>query len=224
MMLCTPMWMAASICPPLTVPADQISQKITPSPVLRVVFPVSTTMRFGTSITMKLLTECAIMYLLNHIFNRSLGRHLHMHLQTPMVVFVWMLQPVVSGEVILRGYFFDVKVFNPHVPSNIWPQLSSCYRLHENAKKHVYQQRIREVEHGPLLHSACHQQGSLGYAATCMYKRLASLLSILQDNGMGWLHCSLTFLLLKSSHHVYQGARSSRGQGQRCFFIWTRDQ
>ena len=30
--------------------------------------------------------------------------------------------------------FFDVRVFNPHAPTNRQPQLSSCYRRHENAK------------------------------------------------------------------------------------------
>ena len=38
--------------------------------------------------------------------------------------------------------FFDVRVFNPHAPSNGHPQPSTCYRKHENEKKRVYEQRI----------------------------------------------------------------------------------
>ena len=54
--------------------------------------------------------------------------------------------------------FFDVRVFNPHAPTNRRLQLSSCYRSHENAKKRAYEQRIREVEHGsfvPLVFVVC---------------------------------------------------------------------
>ena len=97
--------------------------------------------------------------------------------------------------------FFDVKVFHPHAPSNMRSQLSSCYRLHENTKKRAYE-RIREVEHGsftPLIMSST----GLGHAATCMYKRLAHLFYPKCDQPycktMGWLRCSLTFSLLKSS-------------------------
>ena len=43
--------------------------------------------------------------------------------------------------------FFDVRVFNPHAPSNRHTQLRSCYRKHEQMKKRAYEQRIREVEH-----------------------------------------------------------------------------
>ena len=114
--------------------------------------------------------------------------------------------------------FFDVKVFNPHAPSNMWTQLTSCYRLHENAKKRAYEQRIREVEHGSFTPLIMSSTGSLGHAATCMYKRLASLLSDKWDQPycktMGWLRCSLTFSLLKSSIMCIRGARSSCGQAR----------
>ena len=43
--------------------------------------------------------------------------------------------------------FFDVRVFNPHAPLNRRTPLSSCYRKHEQTKKHMYKQRCREVEH-----------------------------------------------------------------------------
>ena len=43
--------------------------------------------------------------------------------------------------------FFDVRVFNPHAPSNQTSQIASSYRLHENEKRRVYEQRVREIEH-----------------------------------------------------------------------------
>ena len=51
----------------------------------------------------------------------------------------------------------DVRVFNPHAPSNRGNQLSSIYCRHENIKKRAYQQRIQETEHAsftPLIFSA----------------------------------------------------------------------
>ena len=48
--------------------------------------------------------------------------------------------------------FFDVRVFNPHAPSNQTSKIASSYRRHENEKRQVYKQRVREIE--PL--SFCH--------------------------------------------------------------------
>ena len=52
--------------------------------------------------------------------------------------------------------FFDIRVFNPFVPSNQRSSLQACYRNHENMKKRAYDQCVREVEHGtfsPLVFS-----------------------------------------------------------------------
>ena len=80
----------------------------------------------------------------------------------------------------------------------------------------AYEQRIREVEHGSFTPLIMSSTGGLGHAATCIYKRLASLLSDKLDQPycktMGWLRCSLTFSLVKSSIMCIRGARSSCGQ------------
>ena len=71
----------------------------------------------------------------------------------------------------------DVRVFNPHAPSNRQPSIASCYRRHEQTKKRAYEQRCREVEHAsftPLVMSAT---GGLAKEATIFYKRLASMLA-----------------------------------------------
>ena len=112
--------------------------------------------------------------------------------------------------------FFDVRVFNPHAPSNKNQTLSACYRKHEKEKKRVYEQRIREVEHSsftPLVFSAT---GGMGREATCFYKRLASMLAQKWDHPYSttlcWLRCRLTFSLIRSAIQALRGARSSRGQ------------
>ena len=51
--------------------------------------------------------------------------------------------------------FFDVRVFNPHAPSNKQP-LSSCYRKHENIKKRAYASReFGKSSMAPSLPSSC---------------------------------------------------------------------
>ena len=49
--------------------------------------------------------------------------------------------------------YFDVRVFNPHAPSNRSQSLPTCYRKHEREKKRAYEQRIREVEHSTFTPS-----------------------------------------------------------------------
>ena len=107
----------------------------------------------------------------------------------------------------------DVRVFNPHAPSNRQPSIASCYRRHEQTKKRAYEQRCREVEHAsftPLVMSAT---GGLAKEATIFYKRLASMLASKWDHSYSstlcWLRCRLNFSLLRSSIQALRGSRSS---------------
>ena len=111
--------------------------------------------------------------------------------------------------------YVDVKVFNPHAPSNRSNNSKAVYRRHEMSKKRSYEARIREVEHGtftPLIFSAT---GGMADEATTFYKRLASLLSDKWDTPyaavLGWVRCCLSFSLLRSSIRCIRGSRSSRG-------------
>ena len=204
--------------PLYAVPTDQISQWITPSPVLKVVFP-SIRHNQVRDLTTKLLTDLC--------HDLSIEPHLQPITGETFTHASANIQDGAHLDVAVRGFwgshfemaFFDVKVFNPQAPSNMRSQLSSCYHLHENAKKRVYEQRIREVEHDSFTPLIMSSTGGLGHAATCMYKILASLLSDKWEQPycktMGWLHCSLTFSLLKSSIMCITGARSSCGQAQR---------
>ena len=97
----------------------------------------------------------------------------------------------------------DVRVFNPHAPSNRNTSISNCYRKHEAEKRRTYEQRIREVEHStftPLVFSAT---GGMAKQSTTFYKRLASLLADRWEqpysSTLGWLRCRLSFSLLRSA-------------------------
>ena len=70
-----------------------------------------------------------------------------------------------------------MRVFNPLAVSNSNMDISKCYHKHENEKKRVYEQRIRETEHSsftPLMFSAT---GGMGRQATVFYQRLAAMLA-----------------------------------------------
>ena len=93
--------------------------------------------------------------------------------------------------------YFNVRVFNPHAPSNRHINPRSTYRKHGRIKKRAYKQRIREIEHAtftPLVLSAA---GGLAREATTFYKRLASMLAAKWDQAYSstlcWLRCRLAF-------------------------------
>ena len=53
--------------------------------------------------------------------------------------------------------FFDVRVFNPSATRHAKQELFKTYQLNEKEKKHLYNERIMQVEHGrftPLVKSA----------------------------------------------------------------------
>lgn len=115
--------------------------------------------------------------------------------------------------------YFDVRVFNPHAPSNKNQVPSACYKKHEREKKRMYEQRVREVEHASFTPLVLAATGGLGTEATTFYKRLASMLSMKWDSPYSttlcWLRCRLAFSLLRSSIQAIRGARSSHGYAVR---------
>ena len=80
----------------------------------------------------------------------------------------------------------------------------------------IYEQRIREVEHGSFVPLVLSVTGGMGRIATTTYKCLASLLSSKWNqpysNTLGWLRCRLSFALLRASILAIRGARSSSGR------------
>ena len=115
--------------------------------------------------------------------------------------------------------FFDVRVFNPHAPSNRHTQLSSCYRKHEQIKKRAYEQRIREVEHASFTPLVISATGGLANEASTFYKRLTSLLASKWDHPYSstlcWLHSSRAFSILRSAIQSTRGVQSSSGHAIR---------
>ena len=91
--------------------------------------------------------------------------------------------------------YFNVRVFNPHAPSNRHTNLQSVYRKHEQIKKRAYEQRIREVEHATFSQFVLSATGDLAREATIFYKRLVSMLASKWDHTYSITLCWLRFVL-----------------------------
>ena len=107
--------------------------------------------------------------------------------------------------------FFDVRVLNPLAASNYTNTLASCYQRHERSKQRMYEERIREVDHGsftPLVFSA---SGGARQLAERMIKRLSSELSEKLDvpysRTIHWVRLRLCFALLRASIMCLRGTR-----------------
>ena len=115
--------------------------------------------------------------------------------------------------------FLDVRMFNPHAPSNKNSSISNCYKKHENEKKRAYEQRIRNIEHSSFTPLVLSATGGMAKQSTTFYKRLASLLADKWEqpysSTLYWLRVRLSFSLLRSAIHSIRGARSSRGHAEK---------
>ena len=115
--------------------------------------------------------------------------------------------------------FLDVRVFNPHAPSNKNSSISNCYKKHENEKKRAYEQQIRNIEHSSFTPLVLSATGGMAKQSTTFYKRLASLLADKWEqpysSTLHWLRVRLSFSLLRSAIQSIRGARSSRGHAEK---------
>ena len=109
-----------------------------------------------------------------------------------------------------QNAFFDIRVFNPYAPSHRGTTLAQCYRRNELEKKRVYEERVTEVEHGPLVFSTL---GGMGPIAKVVYKRIATIIADKHkqpySRTLFWIRCKLSFSLLRSAITCIRGSRSS---------------
>ena len=111
--------------------------------------------------------------------------------------------------------FFDVRIFNPNAPSNHTPSCAANYRRHEKAKRNLYEERIREVEHATFTPLVLTTSGGASPLTSTFLKHLASRLAKKRDMAysttIGWLRARLNFSLLRSAVMCIRGSRSSVG-------------
>ena len=99
--------------------------------------------------------------------------------------------------------FFDIRVFNPLAATHVNASLKKCYTSQEGEKRRVYEQRIREVEHGSFSPLVFNTLGGFGPLATVVYKRIASQISDKRNLPYSivrrWVRCRIAFSLLRST-------------------------
>ena len=87
------------------------------------------------------------------------------------------------------------------------------YRRHEQAKKRLYEERIREVERGSFTPLVFSTTGGASRLTSTFLRHLASLLAEKHDKQysatMAWLRCRLSFSLLRSAVLCMRGSRST---------------
>ena len=73
--------------------------------------------------------------------------------------------------------YLDVRIFNPHTPSNKNMSLQACYRKHEQEKKRTYEQRICEIERSTFTPLVLSTTAGMGKETTVFFKHLPSMLA-----------------------------------------------
>ena len=66
--------------------------------------------------------------------------------------------------------FFDVRIFNPFAQSYQDTSLPQCYRRNEMEKRRVYDEQVREVEHGSFSPLVFFTTGGMAPTSTVIYK------------------------------------------------------
>ena len=133
-----------------------------------------------------------------------------MHLQSLTMVPGQTYKPKESGKT-SPTCIFDVKVFNPHAPSNKRLLIPACYAHHERIKQRLYEQRINEVELAsftPLIFSTT---GAMGKSTKvfygCLADKIATKTKQPYSSTITWVQCRLNFSLIRSSVSCLRGSR-----------------
>ena len=105
--------------------------------------------------------------------------------------------------------FFDIRVFNPFAHSYRNTSLSQCYRQNKLEKKRIYDERVREIEHGSFSPLVFSTSGGMSTTATVVFKRIASRIARKQDkpysksNTLDPLQTKFFFTAISDSMHSW---------------------
>ena len=86
--------------------------------------------------------------------------------------------------------YLDIRVFNPHAPTNRKFSISNCYRKHEE-KKRTYEQRILNVEHSTFIPLVFSVTGEMAKQYSTFYKRLDTCLADKSEHSYSSTLCRL---------------------------------
>ena len=91
--------------------------------------------------------------------------------------------------------------------------LNQYYRRNELKKRRLYDQQIREVEHGSFALLIFSTSGGLRPTANVVYKRIALMIAEKYHKDysktLHWMRCKLGYSLLRSAITCLRGSRST---------------
>ena len=108
--------------------------------------------------------------------------------------------------------FLDIRVFDPNAKRYPIATLPWCHEINEKEKKHNYNNRILQIEHGTFTPLVFSIYGSMGRECTKFYSKLEELLSNKRKESkwlaVNWLRTKVCFGLFKSCLLYLRGSRS----------------
>ena len=141
-----------------------------------------------------------MMFRLNPGANRSLDARLDVHARG-----FWERQ---------RSAFFDIRVCHPNAESYRDPTPVQIYRIHENEKKRMYNNRVTYIEQGTFTPLVFTTTGGMGEECLRYHCRSAELLAEKKgetySRTMRWLRAKISFSILRSALLCIRGSRMLR--------------
>jgi hypothetical protein len=113
-----------------------------------------------------------------------------------------------------RSAFFDVRVCHPNAESYKELTPKQIYRMHENEKKRMYNQRVTDIEQGTFTPLIFTTTGGMGEECKKYHSRLAELIAIKKgekySKTMAWIRAKISFSIIRSALLCLRGSRITR--------------
>ena len=110
--------------------------------------------------------------------------------------------------------FFDVRVFNPFAKSHLRNNLDGVFRSNERIKKHTYNARVIQVEHGSFTPIVYSSMGGCGPETSIFVSKLIEKISIKKDLERSvvanYVRTKVSFELIRSQVACIRGSRGLR--------------
>ena len=113
-----------------------------------------------------------------------------------------------------RSAFFDVRVCHPNAESYKELTPMQIYRMHENEKKRMCNQRVTDIEQGTFTPLIFTTTGGMGEECKKYHSRLAELIAIKKgekySKTMAWIRAKISFSIIRSALLCLRGSRITR--------------
>ena len=115
-----------------------------------------------------------------------------------------------------RSAFFDIRVCHPNAESYKDLNPKEIYRMHENEKKRMYNQRVTDIEQGTFTPLVFTTTGGMGEECKKFHSRLAELIAIKRGEDysktIAWIRAKISFSIIRSALLCLRGTRTLRSK------------